>query len=102
MTTARDSITVKAPVRVDFAGGPSDVAPFCIEEWGYVVNGAIDKYATVRVRRRADSQIVVRSDDLQVEEHYPERAALRYDTPLRLLTTAVELAGLEGGVEIAV
>jgi D-glycero-alpha-D-manno-heptose-7-phosphate kinase len=97
-----DSIIVKAPVRVDFAGGPSDVAPFCVEEWGYVVNGAIDKYATVRVWRRADSCIVMRSDDLQLEESYPDRAALRHDTPLRLLTTAVELAELSGGVEIAV
>src|SRR5262249_29306241 len=93
---------VKAPVRVDFAGGPSDVAPFCVEEWGYVVNGAIDKHATIRVRRRADARIIVRSDDLGLEETYPERAALRHDTPLRLLTTAIELVGIAGGVEIAV
>ena len=95
-------LTVRAPVRVDFGGGPSDVAPFCAQEWGYVVNGAIAKYATVRVRPRSDGQVVLTSGDLGVREHYPSAAALRHDTPLRLLTAAVALAGGDGGWEIQV
>ncbi len=85
----KDQVVVRAPVRVDFAGGPSDVAPFCTEEWGYVVNAAIDKYAVVRVARRTDGQVVLGSADLGIQETYPSVAALRHDTPLRLLTTAV-------------
>lgn len=98
----KDQVVVRAPVRVDFAGGPSDVAPFCTEEWGYVVNAAIDKYAVVRVARRTDGQVVLGSADLGIQETYPSVAALRHDTPLRLLTTAVELTGIRQGVEVQV
>ncbi len=96
------AVTVRAPVRVDFAGGPSDVAPFCTDEWGYVANGAIGLYATVHARRRADPQIVLCSDDLGRREVYPGYAALVRDTPLRLLTTALDLAEFRDGVEITV
>ena len=98
----KDQVVVKAPVRVDFAGGPSDVAPFCTEEWGYVVNAAIDKYAVVRVARRSDGQVVLASADLGIQETYPSVAALRHDTPLRLLTTAIELTGIRQGVDVRV
>jgi D-glycero-alpha-D-manno-heptose-7-phosphate kinase len=38
----RRSIVVSAPVRLDFAGGWTDVAPFATTERGLVVNAAID------------------------------------------------------------
>ena len=38
-------IRARAPVRIDFAGGWSDVALFTEETKGLVVNGAINRYA---------------------------------------------------------
>ncbi|MCX7919405.1 MAG: hypothetical protein N3A72_07320 [bacterium] len=38
------TIKVKAPVRIDFAGGWTDVPPYCEEVGGTVVNATIDKY----------------------------------------------------------
>jgi len=57
-----------APVRLDFAGGWTDVAPFASEEGGVVVNAAIElrSYAEVRL---GGPGYVLRADDLgkQVE-----------------------------------
>lgn len=35
---------VRAPVRIDFAGGTTDIAPFASKYRGYVLNAAINKY----------------------------------------------------------
>ena len=100
--STEQSLTVRAPVRIDFAGGPSDMAPFCVDEWGYVVNAAIARYATVTVRRRADAQVILASADLGRRETYASPAALRHDSPLRLITRAVEMAGVDHGLEVTV
>ncbi len=38
-------IRTRSPVRIDFAGGWTDVALFTEESKGLVVNGAINRYA---------------------------------------------------------
>jgi D-glycero-alpha-D-manno-heptose-7-phosphate kinase len=40
--------TVRAPTRIDFGGGWTDVPPFDAEQGGFVCNVAISRYATVR------------------------------------------------------
>jgi D-glycero-alpha-D-manno-heptose-7-phosphate kinase len=61
--------TIRAPTRIDFGGGWTDVPPYDVEQGGFVCNVAISRYASVRVRPGADSSIeaelsVARSDDL--------------------------------------
>ena len=43
-------IRTRAPVRIDFAGGWSDVALFTENSRGFVVNGAINRYAYATLR----------------------------------------------------
>ena len=43
-------IRARAPVRIDFAGGWSDVALFTEHSKGLVVNGAINLYAYATLR----------------------------------------------------
>lgn len=43
------ALTARAPTRLDFGGGWTDVPPYCDEEGGFVCNVAIQRYATVRV-----------------------------------------------------
>jgi D-glycero-alpha-D-manno-heptose-7-phosphate kinase len=52
-----------APLRLDFAGGWTDVPPFSAREGGVVVNATIGLYAHARVDRGGDG-IRLRSDDL--------------------------------------
>ena len=44
-------ITTRAPTRIDFGGGWTDVPPYSDEEGGFVCNLAIARYATVTVQR---------------------------------------------------
>ena len=48
----RESIVTRAPTRIDFGGGWTDVPPYSDEMGGYVCNIAIARYATVTVTRR--------------------------------------------------
>jgi len=95
-------VKVKAPVRIDFAGGPSDVPPFSTHEWGYVVNSTIDMYAVVEIRTRLGSGITISSQDLNLSMSYASVAMLDHNSQLRLITKAVEMLGGEQGMDIIV
>jgi D-glycero-alpha-D-manno-heptose-7-phosphate kinase len=62
-------IEAKAPVRIDFAGGAFDVHPlYLFEGGGVTVNAGIDLYTEVRLETRDDSEMHLRSIDLDIEE----------------------------------
>lgn len=48
-------ISARAPTRLDFGGGWTDVPPYSYEVGGFVCNLAIARYATVRVDRHPDN-----------------------------------------------
>jgi D-glycero-alpha-D-manno-heptose-7-phosphate kinase len=43
--------TARAPVRIDFAGGTTDIPPFPQEHGGAVLNAAIDKYVEGKIEK---------------------------------------------------
>ena len=47
--------TIRAPTRIDFGGGWTDVPPYDAEQGGFVCNVAISRYATVRVSAASDA-----------------------------------------------
>jgi D-glycero-alpha-D-manno-heptose-7-phosphate kinase len=49
------TVTVRAPTRLDFGGGWTDVPPYAEEAGGFVCNVAISRYATVRVTSNDES-----------------------------------------------
>lgn len=68
----RRTVVGRAPTRLDFGGGWTDVAPYSDEQGGAVCNLAITRYATATVARGdGDSALSPRIDDLLV------RAAVR-------------------------
>lgn len=48
-----ETVVTRAPTRIDFGGGWTDVPPYSDELGGYVCNVAITRYATVTVTRGA-------------------------------------------------
>src|SRR5687768_16581881 len=48
-------IIARAPTRLDFGGGWTDVPPYSHEEGGFVCNIALARYATVRLRASDDA-----------------------------------------------
>ena len=53
-------VTVKVPVRIDLAGGWTDVPTYCSEHTGEVVNIAIDRYITATSTLDAERKMEVR------------------------------------------
>lgn len=63
----KDSVTVKLPVRVNWAGGWSDTPPYCNEHGGIVLNAAItlegQKPIVVTVKKIKESKFILSSTD---------------------------------------
>ena len=53
VTATGSSIVTRAPTRIDFGGGWTDVPPYSDEMGGFVCNLAIARYATATLVRRA-------------------------------------------------
>lgn len=75
-------LTARAPTRLDFGGGWTDVPPYTTEQGGRVCNVAIERFATARLWRQADA-----SEEGEHAESALARAALR-----RAGTSGVALA----------
>jgi D-glycero-alpha-D-manno-heptose-7-phosphate kinase len=56
-------IRAKAPLRISFAGGGTDVPPYPEREGGLVLNATINRYAYGTLRERDDAAITIHSFD---------------------------------------
>ncbi len=92
----------KAPVRVDFAGGTTDLPAFSNREGGAVVNAAISRYAYCSLRPAVSNGVRITSEDLQTYVEAETIKELEYDGNLDLVKAAVRRLGLEVGVDIVV
>ena len=79
-----------APVRLDFAGGWTDVPPYSAREGGMVVSAAVQLHAYAEVVLR-DVGYVLISKDLEAASEFPDAAALQGDGPLALLRAGLRL-----------
>ena len=61
--TTRSVLRARAPLRVSFAGGGTDVPPFPAREGGVVLSSTINRYAYATLRPRDDGSVTVRSLD---------------------------------------
>ena len=82
-------IRAKAPLRISFAGGGTDVPPFPQEQGGCVLCSTIDHYAYGTLRPRQDGQIEIESLDLGLSVSYSIEDKLTYDGKLDLAKAAI-------------
>lgn len=54
----------RAPVRISFGGGGSDLTHFFDKDGGAVINSAISIYSHATLKKRNDKKIIIHSDDL--------------------------------------
>ena len=90
----------RAPLRVSFGGGGTDVAPFCEEQGGAIIGSTINKYAYCSIVPREDDQIVVHSLDFDMTVKYNTRENYVYDGKLDLVTAALNAMGIDQGCEV--
>lgn len=94
-------IRSKAPLRLSFAGGGTDVSPYCDERGGAVLSSTIDRFAFCTISPRTDGQIAVRSLDLSREERWKvDGNILRYDGNLDLIKAVVNHFDVRQGMDM--
>src|SRR5579884_3862136 len=86
-------IRSKAPLRISFAGGGTEVEPYLSERGGVVLSTTIDKYAYGSARIRDDRQLTVTSLDYNVVLRYGLDDAPAYDGNLDLVKAVIRRLG---------
>jgi len=90
----------RAPLRIDFAGGWTDVPPYSTRHGGTVVNAAVALHVLVAVHKRA-AGIRLSSADLGQSLQVESTRELVYDGKLDLIKAAVRRSGLGAGWELS-
>lgn len=82
-------LRARAPLRISFAGGGTDVSPYADERGGLVLNATIDKYAYATLRQTEDESITIRSLDYHTIARFDLDQPLVYDGQLDLVKAAI-------------
>ena len=89
-------IISRTPIRISLVGGSTDIANFYRQYGGEVISTAIDKYISVRITRRRNSQIAINTP------HHRETVSDPDHIQHPLIREAVRKTGVTGGVSITV
>ena len=85
----RQAVIARAPVRVSFGGGGTDLAAYYERFGGFVVSAAIARYCYVVAGRSPDGGIGINSADYRTWERFPPGEAPSVVEPLSLPKAAV-------------
>ncbi len=95
------SVEAVAPCRIDLAGGTLDIWPlYLFLEGGLTVNIGVDLYSRVRIRRREDARVHLRSLDTGAELEADSVNALPLGGPLDLVVRAVRFYCPATGIDL--
>lgn len=86
-------IRSKAPLRISFAGGGTDVPPYPEKEGGCVLNATINKFAYGTLKPLTNGQIKIESVDYGISVNYEVDEELIYDGKLDLVKAAIKNLG---------
>ncbi len=95
-------IRSRAPTRIDFAGGTTDLVAFRDREGGAVVSAAISRYAYCSLQAGSGTTISIRADDLQQFVQAANIRELEFDGNLDLLKGAVKALDVPESLDLYV
>lgn len=93
-------IRSKAPLRISFGGGGTDVPPYPEEHGGVVLSTTVDKYAYASIVPRTDSHINVRSLNYDIVARYGGNDTFNQESHLDLVKAAFKVMKVEKGIDI--
>ena len=103
ITELRKIVRSKAPARIDFSGGWTDVALFTEESKGLVINAAINIYSYVTVKGLPKKEIESKSFGYNHKEAVENKAIEIYSADFDIYEKAEEVKKLEynGNIDLA-
>ena len=96
------AIRSRAPIRLDLAGGWTDVPPFSAREGGAVVNVTVNRYTYATLVPREQETIRITSADFHRYLEVRSFRELEYDGNLDLIKAAIQRLGIRNGMELFV
>lgn len=90
----------RAPLRLSFCGGGTDVAPYPEEHGGCVLSATINHYAYATLRPRRDPKLTLASLDYDMVAKYDHPKRLKFDGQLDLLKAAVRALKVKRGADL--
>ena len=90
----------RAPLRLSFCGGGTDVSPYPEEHGGCVLSATINHYAYASLRPRRDSRLTLASLDYDLVAKYDHPRRLKFDGQLDLLKAAVRALRVKRGADL--
>ena len=98
--TAPREVRARAPLRISFAGGGTDVPPYPAISGGAVLSATITRSATAHVRGRPDGAYHVESLDLMARAAFADRHELVFDGHLDLVKAVLRDLNPGGGLDL--
>ena len=95
-------VRARAPARISFAGGGTDLTYFFSRLNGLVLNAAIARYATTTLIARPGPEIDIHAHDLGVHQHFGSLMAMYDDPEPSLISATLSLIKPQFGFEIHV
>lgn len=95
MSIMDEIIRSRAPLRISFAGGGTDVPPYPELYGGAVISTTIDRYAYVTLKKNLTKGLRVISQDYNLLEKFESISELKIDGKTSLVKAAVLQAGLK-------
>ncbi|UCF09082.1 MAG: GHMP kinase [Thermoplasmata archaeon] len=93
-------IRSKAPLRISFAGGGTDVPPYPEERGGAVLSTTVNKYAFATLIPREDDAINVESLDYDIVAKYHTDEQLPFDGKLDLVKAVINNMKTQQGLDL--
>jgi D-glycero-alpha-D-manno-heptose-7-phosphate kinase len=97
---ARPCYRARAPLRVSFCGGGTDVSPYPEEHGGMVLSATINQYAYASLRPRRDTRLTLSSLDYDVVARYDHPTRMKLDGNLDLIKAAIKALKVRRGADL--
>lgn len=90
----------RAPLRLSFCGGGTDVSPYPEEHGGVVLSATINQYAFASLRPRRDARLTLASLDYDVVAKFDHPRRLRFDGSLDLIKAVIKALKVRRGADV--